>query len=448
VPAMSPNVRRRRIGGLTVAFAIAVALTIVGLAHPVEAAPKVFVVAGDDPNVTGDQWGLHESYYSELRATITDPANFGASGTVNAIFTIGTPRATPLTSTSLNGIDVYFLSARDIADSETTVLQSFVRRGGALVVSSNAPYFFDDTAWLGFTLSPRVVYGDGAAPYDTTHRAPSPSKVVATEASSALMKGPFGTITTFENWHTVAGFSALPAAATALARTTLTGPDDNGSASFITITDVATLATIPAGALGAGSGPVIATSDVDTFSNAYTAGIGYATDTLSTLNGTTNGTLARNAFAWIAAQKGTTPTSTTTTSTSTTSTSTTSTTTTTTKVPPTTTSTTTTRPVTKLSLSPTTVRAGSNVTVTWSAISGPTSKDWIGLYQNSGAANTAYLTRRNTTGSASGSVSFTVPVTTAAGSTYELRLFTNNTFTRLATSTSFAVAPRCRFFCS
>jgi hypothetical protein len=284
---------------------LATLTTALVAAAPAAAATPTYVVVGDDPNVTGDAWGLHESYFSDLRGVITNAANFGSSGTVNASFTIGAPRALPLTTHSLDGVDVYFVAARDIDSSEAPVLQAFVQRGGALILNSNAPGFFDATSWLGFTMSPRVVYGDGPAPYDTTHRAPTPSSVVAGQTNNPVINGPFGSISTFNNWHTVAGFTTVPAAATVLARTTLTGPDDNGSAHNITITNVATLAVIPAGNNGPGSGPIVISSDVDTYSNAYTTALGYPTDSLCTLTGTTNGTLARNTFAWIAAQKAT-----------------------------------------------------------------------------------------------------------------------------------------------
>ena len=418
---MSSLSRIPRSIGTALVITLAAAWGIVVLAHPANAAPPVYVVAGDDPNATGDQWGLHEAYYSELRAAITDPASFGSSGTVNAMFTIGTPRAIPLTTNSLNGVDVYFVSARDILPAEVPVLQAFVQHGGALVVNSNAPGFFDDTAWLGFGLSPRVVYGDGAAPYTTTHRAPSPSTVVSGQAANTVVNGPFGAVSTFENWHTVAGFATVPASATVLARTTLTGPDNNGSANFITISNVATLATIPADALGSGSGPVLATSDVDTFSNAYTVGIGFATDTLCTLTGTTNGRLARNAFAWIAAQKAliNPPTTTSTTTTSTT--------------------TTTTRPAATLSATPASVAAGVSLSATWSGIATPSATDWIGLYATNATADTTFLAWRYTTGTAAGTAPFTIPFGAAPGSTYELRLFTNNGYTRLAVSNAFRV---------
>ena len=288
---------------LVLAGLIATTLGVVVSAVPATAATPAYVIVGDDPTATGDQWGLHESYYSDLRNVLAAPANFGPSGVVNATFTVGTPRAVPLTTHSLDGVDVYFLSARDLAAGESTVLNAFVSRGGAVVTNANAPGFFDTTAWLGFALSPRVVYGDGGGGYTTTHRAPSPSAAISAQATSPLFAGPFGTATTFENWHTVAGFTALPSQATALARTTLTGPDNNGSNNIITITNVTTLATISAGALGTGSGPIIATSDVDTFSNAYTTALGDgASDALCTLTGTTNGIIARNAFAWLATQ--------------------------------------------------------------------------------------------------------------------------------------------------
>jgi hypothetical protein len=64
-------------------------------------------------------------------------------------------------------------------------------------------------------------------------------------------------------------------------------------------------------------------------------------------------------------------------------------------------------------------------------------KDWIGLYAP-GAANNSYISYRYTTGTASGSVPFTIPGTVAAG-TYELRLFTNNSYTRIGTSNAFSV---------
>jgi Right handed beta helix region len=88
-----------------------------------------------------------------------------------------------------------------------------------------------------------------------------------------------------------------------------------------------------------------------------------------------------------------------------------------------------------LSISPTSVAAGGTVTATWAGIPSPTALDWLGLY-TPGSSDTAYLAWRYTTGTASGNVPFTIPGTITPG-TYELRLLSNNGFTRLAISNSF-----------
>jgi RHS repeat-associated protein len=90
-----------------------------------------------------------------------------------------------------------------------------------------------------------------------------------------------------------------------------------------------------------------------------------------------------------------------------------------------------------LSVSPTSVSVTGSVTATWSGIATPSGTDWIGLY-TPGAPNTSYLSYRYTTGTASGSVPFTIPAHIAPG-TYQLRLLANNGYTVLATSENFTV---------
>ena len=90
-----------------------------------------------------------------------------------------------------------------------------------------------------------------------------------------------------------------------------------------------------------------------------------------------------------------------------------------------------------LSASPTSIAAGGSVTATWSGVCAPSTSDWIGLF-TPGAPNTSYVAWRYTTGTTSGNVPFTIPATVAPG-TYELRLFSNNSSTRLAVSNSFTV---------
>ena len=97
-----------------------------------------------------------------------------------------------------------------------------------------------------------------------------------------------------------------------------------------------------------------------------------------------------------------------------------------------------------LTASPATIAAGGTVTASWSGISTPTPRDWIGLYAP-GAAQTAfidwmYVSCSKTPGSAapSGSCPFVVPSAVPPG-TYQLRIFGNNQFTPLATSNAFSV---------
>jgi len=94
---------------------------------------------------------------------------------------------------------------------------------------------------------------------------------------------------------------------------------------------------------------------------------------------------------------------------------------------------------TTLSASPAAVPLGGSTTATWSAIPAPTAADWIGLYAP-GAGDSNYLAWRYTTGTAGGSVPFSIPSSIATGN-YELRLYANGGYTRLATSSYFSVTP-------
>jgi PKD repeat protein len=92
-----------------------------------------------------------------------------------------------------------------------------------------------------------------------------------------------------------------------------------------------------------------------------------------------------------------------------------------------------------LSVSPSSAASGSTVTATWSGIASPTPMDWIGLYA-AGGPDTAFLawtylscSKATTAVRPSGSCPFVLPNPLASGA-YELRLFANNGFSRLATS--------------
>src|SRR5262249_42952660 len=89
---------------------------------------------------------------------------------------------------------------------------------------------------------------------------------------------------------------------------------------------------------------------------------------------------------------------------------------------------------------PAALAPGSTLLATWAGISSPASRDWISL-ASVGAPNNSflawmYVSCSQTAGNAaaSGSCPFPTNAGWAAG-TYEIRLFSNNGYTRLATNT-------------
>jgi hypothetical protein len=101
-----------------------------------------------------------------------------------------------------------------------------------------------------------------------------------------------------------------------------------------------------------------------------------------------------------------------------------------------------------LSAIPATITPGGTVTATWSGIEVPTPRDWIGLYVP-GAPDTDFeptswmyvscSQNPGTAGKQSGTCPLVLPSNLVPGA-YELRLFANDAFTRLATSGPFTVA--------
>ena len=81
---------------------------------------------------------------------------------------------------------------------------------------------------------------------------------------------------------------------------------------------------------------------------------------------------------------------------------------------------------------PTTLRAYEPLTVNWNNIATPTTGDWFALYAL-GAPDGTVVVWRYTGGSATGSATVTVPWGTKPGS-YEVRLFANNSATRIDVS--------------
>ncbi len=99
-----------------------------------------------------------------------------------------------------------------------------------------------------------------------------------------------------------------------------------------------------------------------------------------------------------------------------------------------------------LSAFPASVNAGEATTVFWSNIGNPSARDWVGLYSK-GAEDTNHYqwiyvgcSQKATTTAPSGACAVSIPPSTAAGQ-YEFRLFSNDGYTKLATSAPFVVKP-------
>lgn len=332
--------------------AVAGVATTVGTtitAAPAAAAPtRTFVVSGDAATRNGGAWVFWGPDYSQLRSIITSASNFGPTGTVkSASFSLGPQIDAPITDAKLAGIDVFVSGAitPGYSSDEQAALQRFVNRGGFLLLNTNSAEF-DTSSFYGFSVQdPQAIFEPGLHPgisitnpangvISGPYAAPAPAQATGTHP---IIQGPFGTVTTFQNWHTVTGFTTVPPAAQVLARLTTTcssnctgptpppttttgaGPTTTVAGPTTTapppehpwnqvITNLPVLAVIPPITVsGVRHGAVIVSSDVDTYSN-HSSADDPATTTIDEteiyanpmLPG--NERLAKNIFAYVANQ--------------------------------------------------------------------------------------------------------------------------------------------------
>jgi glucose/arabinose dehydrogenase len=88
-----------------------------------------------------------------------------------------------------------------------------------------------------------------------------------------------------------------------------------------------------------------------------------------------------------------------------------------------------------LNATPSLTSPGQTLTVSWTAPTGRPADDWIGLYRV-GDLETSFISWQYTAGAASGSTTFTAPSQTGQ---FEFRYFTNNSFSKVATSNTVTV---------
>ncbi len=312
---------------LLVPAAIATVVTTVATTYTASpaaaAAPRVYVVSGDDPTRTGagsGAWGFHGDDYSQLRGIITNPAFFGPNGTVNAQFKIGAP-VDVISDASLTGVDVFFSGAIQGASgssqsynaAEQLALRDFVKRGGVVIINQNSPSWATGEAFGVTEQSPEAIFesGSGHAGFNSGFEAPLIATIGGAASSGAgiavdntpLSKGPFGIVTSYSLWHTVAGFNlaSLPAGHVVMANVLSRCDDTNVNCEDLTLPlgqryrndldNLPSLVTVPPGETVTEEGAIILTSDVDTYSNhtEYNGGVMAAGNEL----------LAKNTFAWI-----------------------------------------------------------------------------------------------------------------------------------------------------
>ena len=89
--------------------------------------------------------------------------------------------------------------------------------------------------------------------------------------------------------------------------------------------------------------------------------------------------------------------------------------------------------------SPVALAPGATATVSWTGIASPTSSDWVALVPLN-APDSSYVAWAYTTGAASGSVGLLIPASAAPGA-YQLRVFAQNSWQRLAVSNTILVGP-------
>ena len=231
------------------------------VAGPASADTKTVVVSGFDDSRADGHLSLFGSCLATTKGYLADPANFGPSGVANVTLDVsgtGMPTATP---DALNGVNVFFtgwVDSTTYTPDEKTALLNYVKGGGALIGTTDA-LDHDMSDIFGMTLA------DG----------PGTTTGTITDASSPLADGPFGTVTTFNQFADVGHYTDIGPGQTV-------GTNSAGPA----------IVVIPPGALAAGSGPVVMVSDVDVFSDCDAS--------VGSTGSIVNAALIKNTFAYVA----------------------------------------------------------------------------------------------------------------------------------------------------
>ena len=206
------------------------------------------------PARTDGDYGLAEPYLDEARAYLLDPASFGPNGVVGDSIAVA-PGVREANARTLAGVDVFFTGWTPLYSAEEKkALRDFVVGGGTLIATT------DDS---GHTMVDAfgLTQGNGSG---------NPTPNTITDAGHPIADGPFGTVTTFNQYQATGHYPTL-------------GPDAHEVGRNA---DGVSLAVIERGRLGPGSGAAIFVADVDVFSSSAFGGAAV------------NATMIKNLFAF------------------------------------------------------------------------------------------------------------------------------------------------------
>lgn len=180
------------------------------------------------------------SDYSNLMGRLTNPANFGLGGIVGETVTAAAPVST-VTAASLVGVDLFFLTEVDsgLSAPEISALADFVTGGGCLVLVT------DSGASTGDAVSQMLSHFDGGSVSGFGGTTGATAGTIV--GSSTATAGPFGTLGLGDDFAVSPHSPITPGGLTTVLGT-------SGGSNI--------LAEIAPGALGAGSGGVLADTDV------------------------------------------------------------------------------------------------------------------------------------------------------------------------------------------
>lgn len=218
-----------------------------------------YVLGSPNGTLNSDAWSLDSSNMSGFRGAITDPANFGPSGTIpTSVSVVDLTTVTPSSLAGLNGFMEPWWNNAQSAAYQSTVIDAF--HGGM-----DLWLLEDDSSHngIGTALGILSATADGSV----------------SNGSAPFFSGAFGTAT---DTATFGNFDQFNAANIAALGGTVIGHDASGQITAVYWAK---------GAFAPGSGALILFSDVDMISNAY------QNPYSPSLN--SNGVLALNTMAWL-----------------------------------------------------------------------------------------------------------------------------------------------------